>query len=54
MESQKKKNVLYIKKLNREFEKELYWPSDKGTDYLITGIKHQYEKLKESYEKVSK
>ncbi len=46
IESQKRKHILYAKRLNREFEKELYWPKEKGSDYMIAGIKHQYERIK--------
>lgn len=39
------KSSKYTKQFNREFEKKMYWTGNNA--YLISGIKAQYEKLKE-------
>ena len=39
------KTSKYTKQFNREFEKKMYWTGNNA--YLISGIKAQYEKLKE-------
>ena len=39
------KNSKYTKQFNRQFEKKMYWTGNNS--YLISGIKAQYEKLKE-------
>lgn len=45
MEMLNSKNSKYTKQFNREFEKKMYWTGNNA--YLISGIKAQYEKLKE-------
>lgn len=45
MENIAAKNQDYTKKLNREFEKKMYWAG--SNNYLISGIKSQYDKLKD-------
>jgi len=42
------KNQKYTKQFNREFEKKIYWNGNNA--YLISGIKAQYEKLKEEFD----
>ena len=45
IESLTSKNSKYTKQFNREFEKKMYW---NGTNsYMISGVKAQYDKLKE-------
>ncbi len=42
----KKKTVKYAKQFNREFEKELYYSGKNPSSYLFSGIKQQYENIK--------
>lgn len=45
IENLSSKNHRYTKQFNREFEKKMYWNG--SNSYLISGIKAQYQKLKE-------
>lgn len=46
LEINKRKNEKYTKQINREFSKEMYYSGKNPNSYLISGVKSQYENMK--------
>lgn len=46
LEVSRRKNEKVSKQINREFEKEIYYSGKNPSSYLISGVKGQYENIK--------